>query len=115
MVTVKVEMKNGKLIKSSNSDGEYIGVYYEPWFWGTNTVDDYYVIGTEKYFDGGSLGDAFDDATGTKKIKKGETASYTAEGKIIVAVHKNKTGYLVVQKEDESLKYEDSFIYFKLK
>lgn len=49
------------------------------------------------------------------EIKPGETGSYEASGKVILPVIKGEDNYFVLEKLDYRLKYEDSFIYFKIK
>jgi len=113
LVTVKVSVKNAKLVKSKNKD-EYISVYFEPRIWGSKTVDNEYIIGGTSYGFDGSLNGAVDKAVGYKKLKVGESTSYSATGKVILPIVKGKENYIVINKRDSS-NYDDSLKHFKLK
>lgn len=111
-VKLKVALNSGKVISTSESDGLYVSSFY-PNIWGSKTTEGQYIIGgTDHGFDG-SLQDAVDDATNFKKIKAGQTGSYTAAGDLILPVVKGKTNYLTLQLQDTT-DYDNSFFYFAL-
>lgn len=112
MVTLKYDAKDATYF-SGSSAYFYLG-QLAPSIWGTKTVeDDYIICGTEFGF-AGSLDESRDTATGFTQLFRGDSQSYSAQGKVLMTVYKNVENYLVLQKLDTT-NYDASFIYFKLK
>ncbi|MEK3796622.1 stalk domain-containing protein [Paenibacillus sp. FSL R7-0204] len=113
LAKVKIVMNNGKIISDDKNEGTYVAVDFVPQLWGSKTSDGDSIIGVKNSGFTGSLDDAIRDATDLKKLKSGESYSYTAEGLVIVPVHKGVANYLAVQLRDNS-DYDKSFFYFNL-
>ncbi len=115
IIDVLWEVQNAQLTQVKGEGSAYLSVGWDPYIWGIKTSDNASVIGTMDYGFDGSLDDAMDEATDFKKVTPGMTESFTAEGKVIIDLYKNKTNYLVMQNEQMRDKdYDASFIYFKL-
>ncbi|OKP99266.1 stalk domain-containing protein [Paenibacillus sp. P46E] len=114
LAKVKIVLNNGKYISDNKNEELYVGVDFVPRLWGSKTSDGNSIIGVTDYGFTGSLDDAIDDATDLKKLKLGESYSYTAEGLVIVPVTKGLTNYLAIQLNDYNDDYENSFFYFNL-
>lgn len=113
LAKVKFVMNNGKIISDDKNEGTYVAVDFVPQLWGSKTSDGDSIVGVKNSGFTGSLDDAIRDATDLKKLKAGESYSYTAEGLVIVPVHKGVANYLAVQLRDSS-DYDKSFFYFNL-
>ncbi|BBI32445.1 copper amine oxidase N-terminal domain-containing protein [Cohnella abietis] len=115
LVTIKFSANNAKLVKSSNKD-EYLNVYFKPSIWGVKTTEKSSIIGGNTSGFDGSLGRATDTATDLRKLKVGESASFSASGKFILPIYKNAENYLVISKDNKSSNNSDDYLtYFKLK
>ncbi|NOU78228.1 hypothetical protein GC101_04975 [Paenibacillus sp. LMG 31459] len=115
LAKVKFVLNNGKLISDDKNEGTFVNVDFVPELWGSKTSDENSIIGVTYSGFTGSLDEAIDDATDLKKLKAGESYSYTAEGLVLVPVHKGLTNYMIIQLRDHSGdKYDNSFFYFNL-
>ncbi len=115
IIDVLWEVQNAQLTQVKGEGSAYLSVGWDADIWGIKTSDDASIIGSMDYGFDGSLDDAMDDATGFRKVTPGMTDSFTAEGKVIIELYKNKTNYFVMQNEQILDKdYDGSFIYFKL-
>jgi hypothetical protein len=115
IVDILWEVQNAQITKVKGDGEAYLSVGWDPDIWGTKTSAGDSVIGSIDYGFEGTLGDAVDEATDLRKITPGMIESFTAEGKVIIKLYKNKTNYLVVQNEQLlDIDYNSSFIYFKL-
>lgn len=115
IVDVLWEVQNAQITKVKGDGEAYLSVGWSPDIWGTKTSAGDSVIGSIDYGFDGTLDDAVDEATDLRKITPGMVESFTAEGKVIIKLYKNKTNYLVVQNEQlREIDYNGSFIYFKL-
>jgi hypothetical protein len=84
--------------------------------WGAMTPSGKSNVGKEYIGFEGALSDKIDEALPDfPEVKPGQPGSYEASGKVILPIIKGEENYLVLQKQDYRIKYEDSFIYFKLK
>ncbi len=109
------EVQDAKLTKVKGEGSAYLSVGWEPNIWGVKTSDKASIIGSMDYGFDGSLDNAIDKAVEFKKVTPGVTEAFTAEGKVIIDLYKNKTNYFVMQNEQIRDKdYDASFIYFKL-
>ncbi|MEK5448955.1 stalk domain-containing protein [Paenibacillus sp. FSL R7-0331] len=116
MLDVSLKVKNATLTKGSDGSGSrYLSMYY-PYMWGVQTPSGNYNVGKEYIgFDGSLMDNIYAALPEFPEIKPGETGSYEASGKVILPVIKGEDNYFVLEKLDYRLKYEDSFIYFKIK
>jgi hypothetical protein len=117
LLDVSLKVKDATFKKGSTgiSDYRYLSQYM-PAFWGAMTADGDKIIGGTNYGFEGSLSDEVHKVLSDfPTVQAGDSKSYEANGKIILPVVKGKESYLVLQKQDSNLEYNDSFIYFKLK
>ncbi|MDP4179879.1 MAG: stalk domain-containing protein [Bacillota bacterium] len=115
MITAEQSVSNAKL-----ASGEaYLNLAFYREIWGSKTPSGDSVIGGTDFGFTDSLKDSSEEVTKDsngflKKIKPGDVENFKYEGKIILPLTKGQENFLVLEK-DQSLSYENKFIYFRLK
>jgi hypothetical protein len=118
MITAKWEVNDAKL---SSLPSEYNGSVslsnlWSPYFAGVKTTEGKSIIGSRDYGFDGNIRDKIREAASSKKMTVGSTASYSAEGKILLPILKGATNYMVLQDSGLNLTNPDKAkFYFKLK
>lgn len=101
--------------KGSNDSGYTYLAVFRPYIWGSKTADgSLYSLSKIDYGFDGSVEDAASEAADFKKIEDGDTGSYTATGKVYVAVVKGKETYMVIRNQTTDKDPEEALMYFKL-
>jgi hypothetical protein len=112
-VDLKVENATFKKGAESYFDYKYLQTY-RPSVWGVRTKSGFKIIGGRDFGFDGSLGRNAESVTNHEQVYEGDSKSYSASGKILMPVYKNEENYMVIQRQDSTLEYEDTFIYFRL-
>lgn len=118
LLTVNLNVENAVIIKGTGKDatGQTYLSLFKPDIWGVRTNESgRSIVGSRDYGFEGSLSDNIRDAITGIKVNVGDSKSYSASGKILITVYKNKPSYFVLTKSDTDLEYYSRFIYFSLK
>jgi hypothetical protein len=117
MLDVNLKTKKATFKKGSNSLSDYYYLsQYKPSIWGSKTAEGDGVIGGRDFGFEGSLSKNIDAVLKDfPTVKAGDSKSFEANGKILLPVVKTGESYLVLRRNDSTLEYDDTFIYFKLR
>ncbi|CAH1216898.1 hypothetical protein PAECIP111893_04200 [Paenibacillus plantiphilus] len=117
MLTVDLKVNNATLLKQgTGGDYPYLTLS-TPYIWGVETTSDNYIVGGREFGFEGSLDSNIDKVLDDPftKLHIGDSKSYSVTGKVLLPIVKGEENLLVLQREDDTLDYDESFIYFKLK
>ncbi|RIX51279.1 copper amine oxidase N-terminal domain-containing protein [Paenibacillus nanensis] len=116
-VLVDLKVKNVTMKAGSEGTGYAYLANFTPQIWGAQALNDYYVIGGWDSGFAGSMDEKIDavlpDFPKVTPSTKG--ASFEVSGEWLLPVIKGQENYLVLSRQDTTLDYEDTKIFFKLK
>ncbi|MEK4511067.1 stalk domain-containing protein [Paenibacillus sp. FSL K6-2524] len=116
MVDLDLKVKNATFKKGASSLVALYLAQYTPEIWGVKTASGGSIIGGTDFGFDGSLSDNIDLVLSDfPKVADGESKSFEASGKVLLPIVKGAENLLAIKRQDTSLDYDASFIYFKLK